>query len=191
MKAKGFPGGWKFVFHRQRNHPRNGPCLVLLAPNGMRRYREVAKAINHNKKLLKNISASAFYKYIGLDEEMVLEDARSVDGNGECGPSALFEAQTYKNQLSKLRRNACGICIMCDKSDCGNCVGCSLNDNSAGENRTICLHKVRPDKFVWTGTTAEQSLTWHHSRTALLCPRAGRDTHRLGGVFIFCRTSSG
>ena len=154
MVAKGFPDGWKFVFHRQQNHPRAGPCLVLLAPNGMRRYREVSKAINHNKKQLEKVSASAFYKYIGVDAEKGSDCPRPRRGDDKhevhdesestSEPSALCETHDYKTQLSSLRRLACGICVMCDKPDCMLCIGCSLDDPSAGEKRTICLHKVRP-----------------------------------------------
>lgn len=67
LVAKGFPGGWRFAFHRlPYNNSDEVPYLVILAPNGVR-YKSVEKAENHYWKSLATVDAAEFYEDVGID----------------------------------------------------------------------------------------------------------------------------
>ncbi|GKY97887.1 hypothetical protein MPSEU_000746700 [Mayamaea pseudoterrestris] len=69
LAAKGFPKGWRFAFHKMARPEHQAPYIVLLAPNGVRRYISFENAINHSRKQLEHVDVVAFYTHAGVEQK--------------------------------------------------------------------------------------------------------------------------
>ena len=170
QQAPYFPRGWRYYFDpiEYRRYP-HYDGLVILAPNGNRKYQNIEGAINHNKtKLDLDPHPSTFYDHVGLDKmdhiapvyvrsssvrskervSVASSSVPSLNMDEEPITRADLKEHVASGNLEELAKERCSDCVNCTRGECKNCDSCYRNlEKNTSE---CCIRRVRMDRRVLT-----------------------------------------